>query len=48
MIWKKQNGTEILEILGEGLTSRVYKAIRKHSALNVQQIVALKVLHSQD
>lgn len=48
MIWKKQNGTEILEILGEGLTSRVYKAIRKHSVLNVQQVVALKVLNSQD
>lgn len=48
MMWKKQNQTEILEILGEGLTSRVYKAIRKHSALNVQQVVALKVLHSQE
>lgn len=48
MMKKKQGGTEVLEVLGEGLTSRVYKAIRKHSALDVQQVVALKVLHSQE
>ncbi len=48
MIKTNHDRTEILEVLGEGLTSRVYKAIRKHSALNVQQVVALKVLHSQE
>lgn len=48
MIRKKRGGTEILEVLGEGLTSRVYKAIRKHDKLNVKQVVALKVLHSQE
>lgn len=48
MIRKKRDGTEILEVLGEGLTSRVYKAIRKHNGLNVEQVVALKVLHSQE
>lgn len=48
MIWSKQSHTEILEVLGEGLTSRVYRAIRKHRSLNVQQVVALKVLHSQE
>lgn len=48
MIWKKQNETVLLEILGEGLTSCVYKAIRKNKTLDVQQVVALKVLHSKN
>lgn len=37
---------QLLELLGEGLTSRVYKAIRKHDDLSVEQLVALKVLKS--
>jgi serine/threonine protein kinase len=38
----------IKEPLGEGLTSHVYKAIRRHRRLNIEQTVALKVLHSKD
>lgn len=34
------------ELLGEGLTSRVYKAIRKHEGLELEQTLAVKVLHS--
>lgn len=37
---------QLLNLIGEGLTSRVYKAIRKHEDLRVEQIVALKVLKS--
>lgn len=37
---------QLVELLGEGLTSRVYKAIRKHDDLSVEQTVALKVLKS--
>ncbi|MBY0314346.1 MAG: protein kinase [Bdellovibrionales bacterium] len=36
----------LISLIGEGLTSRVYKAIRKHEDLRVEQIVALKVLKS--
>jgi serine/threonine protein kinase len=35
------------ESLGAGLTSRVYKAIRRHRGLNIEQTVALKVLNSK-
>ncbi|MCB9072430.1 MAG: serine/threonine protein kinase [Bdellovibrionaceae bacterium] len=47
MRWKR-NHIKILELLGEGLTSRVYKAIRKHQKLGVEQVVALKILRSTD
>lgn len=39
---------QITEFLGEGLTSCVYKAIRKHSKWNIEQTVALKVFKSTD
>lgn len=35
------------ERLGEGLTSEVYKAIRKHRSLKIEQTVAVKILRSQ-
>lgn len=37
-----------MELLGEGLTSCVYKAIKKHRAWGVEQTVALKILKSKD
>lgn len=37
-----------MELLGEGLTSCVYKAIKKHRDWGVEQTVALKILKSKD
>lgn len=37
-----------MELLGEGLTSCVYKAIKKHHDWGVEQTVALKILKSKD
>ncbi|MBY0383748.1 serine/threonine protein kinase [bacterium] len=39
---------EIIENLGEGLTSCVYKAIKKSHRWRVEQTVALKILKSRD
>lgn len=39
---------EIIENLGEGLTSCVYKAIKKNRQWRVEQTVALKILKSRD
>lgn len=39
---------QLINLIGEGLTSRVYKAIRKHDDLSIEQIVALKVLKSNN
>lgn len=46
--WFTKTEYQLLEPLGEGLTSRVYKAIRKHRSLNVEQTVALKILRSKN
>jgi serine/threonine protein kinase len=47
-LWRRNNPNDLklLEPLGEGLTSQVYKAIRKHDHLGVEQVVAVKVLNS--
>ncbi len=37
-----------MELLGEGLTSCVYKGIKKHREWGVEQTVALKILKSKD
>jgi serine/threonine protein kinase len=36
------------EPLGEGLTSQVYKAIRRHRRLHIEQTVAVKILNSKN
>lgn len=48
-LWRRENPTDLklLEPLGEGLTSQVYKAIRKHAELGIEQTVAVKVLNSR-
>ena len=44
----KINNYNLVELLGEGLTSCVYKAIKKHRDWGVEQTVALKILKSKD
>lgn len=49
-MWKKKlqkvDDYEIIECIGEGLTSCVYKAIKKNKCLGIEQTVALKILKS--
>ncbi len=42
------NNYHLTEILGEGLTSCVYKAIKRHKGWGIEQTVALKILKSKD
>jgi serine/threonine protein kinase len=46
--YAKINNYNLVELLGEGLTSCVYKAIKKHRDWGVEQTVALKILKSKD
>ncbi len=45
---RKVGDYQIIDELGEGLTSCVYKAIKKNSDWGVQQTVALKILKSRE
>lgn len=45
---RKVGGYQIIDELGEGLTSCVYKAIKKNSQWGVEQTVALKILKSRE
>ena len=44
----KINNYTLVELLGEGLTSCVYKAIKRHHGWGIEQTVALKILKSKD
>ncbi len=43
----KQRDYEIIQFLGEGVTSCVYKAIKKHRGWGLEHLVAIKVFKSQ-
>lgn len=44
----KETFFEILDLAGEGLNSRVYKALRKDASGSISQVVALKILKSKN
>lgn len=44
----KETFFEIQELAGEGLNSRVYKALRKDASRSISQVVALKILKSKN
>jgi len=46
-MWKRSVGFEIQELLGEGSQGRVFKALRRDSAADMSQTVAVKILHSE-
>lgn len=47
-MWQQSIGYEIQELLGEGSQGKVFKALRRDPATSLTQILAIKILHSEN